>query len=165
MNKLIIPSILAIIAITMVMAPTFAHAQEGAKPTTSKCKTSVLVKATGTVNGTEYIATILEKSISKTADSDVTAFKFMFGKDKKEKVVDDDATTADAKKPKPPTVTGICPAPGSELSGDVNGITFDTTIPAKGKATVSVDVSSVTPEEPTDPVDPLPNGTDTNSTI
>ena len=143
--------VLMAISAAMVLAPTLGFAQQidqGVKPTTSKCKSQIQVKATNTVNGTEYTATILEKSISKIADSDVTAFKFMFGKDKKEKVVDDEAATQEAKKPKPPTIPGICPAPDSQLTGDVNGVEFSTTIPAKGKATVSVDMSGSVIEEP-----------------
>jgi hypothetical protein len=165
MNNQIFALTIALAAITLVMtAPTLSNIygqEEGAKPTTSKCKTSIQVKATGTTNGTEYTATVLEKSITKIADSDTLAFKFSFGKDKKEKVVDEEATTQDAKKPKPPTVPGICPAPGSTITGNVNDVQFETTIPAKGKATVSVDVSSEEPIPEPEPEEPPANFTAT----
>jgi hypothetical protein len=180
MKKLFIPSILAIVAVTMVLAPTFAVVnvnaqQQDVKPDTTntkKCQTKIQVKATGVTNGTEYTATLLDKSIVKiAADQETLSFTFNFNKAQKTAPTNE----GEGVKKAPGTVPGICPAAGSELQGDVNGKVFDVTVADTKKPTrVSVDVSDVIiidpepePEEP--PVDPPtePNGTDTtpNGTI
>jgi hypothetical protein len=138
MNKLFIPSVLAIIAITMVLAPTFAtaNAQEQVKPDTSKvCKTKVQVKALNTVNGTDYTATLADKELTKTAEGKSLQFTFNFNK------------------------SPSCPAKGSVLIGDVNGNEFQVTIkPTNSPTKVSVTL----PDEPV--VVPPPVVNNTNST-
>jgi hypothetical protein len=138
-NKLVVPSILlAIIAITMVMAPTMsAYSQEEVKkPKTPKdksieiCDPKVNVKALGEsiLNGTEYTATLAGVTQTKAAEEDGTVnFHFDF-KAKKPKV------PQEAK----PSGKGTCFITGTTLSGDVEGTAFDANI---NKKTTKVQVT------------------------
>ena len=147
---------LAVISATMVLAPTLSFAQQTmeaktkppTEPKDKKCSTKIQVKATGVTNGTEYTATILDKSIIKTAaDKETLSFTFNFNKAQKSSIIQE-------MKPAP-SIPGICPAAGSELQGDVNGKTFDVTIGDVKKPTrVSVDVSDISVEPPIDPTEP-----------
>jgi len=168
MNKLFLPSILAIIAVSMVLAPTFANAnaqQQEVKPPTAgadKCKAKIQIKLTGLNNGTEYTVSLLNFAITKTAvNQETLSYTFNFAKEQKTTVEELIQSARPA-----PSIPGICPAPGSELSGNVNDVVgFDVTIAdTKGNkpTTKSVDVSSILPEEP--PIDPEPNGTNGNTT-
>jgi hypothetical protein len=140
MNKttIIIPSILAIIAITMVMAPTMsAYSQEEVKkPKEPKaneiCDPKVNVKALGDsiLNGTEYTATLAGVTQTKVAEEDGTVnFHFDF-KAKKPKA----PAPAEAK----PSGKGTCFITGTTLSGDVEGTAFDANI---NKKTTKVQVT------------------------
>jgi len=131
MNKtiLFIPSILAILAVSMVLAPTLSHEQQEAKkPKPGEiCKVKVNVKATGNVvNGTEYTANLGGLTQTKIADEvGSISFNFNFGKSVK---------VQDVK----PSGTGTCPADGSILAGDVNGNPFEVTVKKNTKVSVVI---------------------------
>jgi|SRR5215211_1904862 len=164
MNKLLVlPSIVAILAISiaMVLAPTLANAnaQQEVKPPTptnaDKCKAKIQIKLTGLNNGTEYTVSLLNFAVTKTAvNQETLSYTFNFAKAQKTTVEE----LIQSAKPAP-SIPGICPAPGSELSGNVNDVVgFDVTIAdtqGNKPTTKTVDVSSILP--PTEP--PTGNGT------
>jgi len=128
-KQILIPSILAIIAVTMVLAPTLSsYAQEEAKPTTTNkneiCDPKVNVKAKGNVvNGTEYTATLAGQTQTKLAEEDGTVnFHFDF---KAKKAGDKPAEEAK------PSGKGTCFIKDSTLSGTVEDTGFDAKINKK----------------------------------